>query len=150
MSITYNLEIEKQIEPRELIRIVANLTDMSHTHNNELVDKDSGLVIGAYKFDSEYAGLTKEEFGFYPTTELTFFHNKVKHDQNNQLMMSVLVSLLTKIDGDLVLQYIDGPSAVFTRMDGVITADPDWKGDPDFELFDKHGIRYKLQKLRIR
>lgn len=133
MSITYELEIDTDRDPEDLIARLARQPGFRSCNVDETGEAGGSIALGpglrivAIVPEQEDALLTQDLLGFTPTVSIIFIETgrDVADDIRYPAMITAVVAVMAEIAGDAVLSF-DDSIVLFLRRSGRVTINTDW------------------------
>ncbi len=151
MPIDYNLEIESQLSPKELIEII--IQSGNFERRDEVFFYTEGLV-GLISTTSEQSKeIIQEYFNFRPTLTINFSPDQSAEDEVYYEAMrkglKTFMDILKDEGGDAVC-LMEGESVVFTRILGrlIVNSNKFYEADAVW-TFDQIPFPYDTKKFEI-
>lgn len=135
MAIDYHLEFVSNLEPSEVLALLAEKLDFKWWEQSHLIG--TGLTINSFN-ESRRVEFTQiffeQAYGFRPTICVSFRLDKfADRDEGYRNMFRAVNLLLSHVSGDAVLMY-NGEITVLQRIGGKLELSYKWNPTPPAEL----------------
>ena len=143
MSLNYDLEFEKNIEPQELLRL---LVDSCGFQWQQTGISGFGLWINAYQEEEDIRILMKE-IEFQPRTVVSFsFRSKDNLETEERTLIRIVITLLQKFSGNAILLF-NYESIVCQRIENQLIFNKSLWEKYTVDEVHQLGISYELKEL---
>ena len=145
MSLSYTLELEKKLEPKQLLQLLVERHNLQW-HQETISGK--GIWINAYaEDDPENQSLTKKEFGFIPSTIISF---RVNTDDTLEIgertLIRAVMTLLQQVTGNAILLF-NYENLVLQRINNQLIFNQDMWEEWTANELEGINLPYKLKQF---
>ena len=145
MSLSYTLELEKKLEPKQLLQLLVERHNLQW-HQETISGKR--IWINAYiEDDPENQSLTKEEFGFVPSTIIGFQINTDDTlEIGEQTLIRAVMTILQEVIGNAILLF-NYENLVLQRINNQLIFNQDMWEEWTASEIERFNIPYELKQL---
>ncbi len=145
MSLSYTLELENKLEPKKLLQLLVERHNLQW-HQDTISGK--GIWINAHtEDDADNQSLTKEEFGFAPSTIIGF---RINTDDTleiiEQTLISAVMTILQEVTGNTILLF-NYEKLVLKRINNQLIFNQDMWEEWTTSEIERFNIPYELKQL---
>ena len=145
MSLSYTLELQKKLEPKQLLQLLIERHNLQW-HQDTISGK--GIWVNAYtEDDADNQSLTKEEFGFIPSTIISF---RINTDDTLEIgertLIRAVMTLLQQVTGNAILLF-NYENLVLQRINNKLIFNKDMWEEWTANEMERVNIPYELKQL---